>query len=99
MKRFMYKLVTPNSGVSSKRFIGLIASFSVIIIAFVDLFTNLTVSDYVFEGLIWLAIGGMGFTWAESFVKRNINNDNTNDNPPPSVSEDECIDKSQPKQE
>lgn len=85
MKKFLYKLVTPNSGISSKRFIGLIASASVILIAFINLFTNLSVDDFVFEGLIWLAVGGMGFTWAESFVKRNVNN------PPPSVSEDEVI--------
>lgn len=87
----MRKLVTSRSGgVSSKRFMALIVSGVIVVIAFVDLFSNYTVSDYVFEGLVWLASIGWGTVVAERFAKTpfsfnqnsttNTNTDSSNTN-------------------
>jgi len=65
---FFRKLLGSNTGISSKRFIGLSSCAIIYIIAFVDLFTDRTVSDYVFDGLIWLAIGGIFGITAEKFA-------------------------------
>lgn len=62
------KLFGSGTGVSSKRFIGFIAAVSMIVIAIVDLFTDNTVTDYVFDGLMWLAIAGLGFVASERFA-------------------------------
>ena len=68
MKSFLMKLFGAGTGVSSKRFIGFIAAVSMIVIAMVDLFTDNTVTDYVFDGLMWLAIAGLGFVASERFA-------------------------------
>ena len=68
MKSFFSKLFGAKTGVSSKRFIGFLAAITMIFIAIVDLFTDKTVSDYVFEGLMWLAIAGLGFVASERFA-------------------------------
>jgi hypothetical protein len=65
---FFYKLLGSGTGVSSKRFIGFIAAVTMIFVAVVDLFSNNTVSEYVFDGLKWLAIAGLGFVASEKFA-------------------------------
>jgi hypothetical protein len=45
-----------------------------IFVAIVDLFTDNTVSDYVFDGLMWLAIAGLGFVASERFADVLISN-------------------------
>jgi hypothetical protein len=68
MGTFLSKLLGSGTGVSSKRFIGFVASVAMILIAIVDLFSDYTVSDYVFDGLMWLAIAGLGFIASERFA-------------------------------
>jgi hypothetical protein len=68
MKSFFSKLFGAKTGVSSKRFIGFLAAITMIFVAVVDLFTDKTVSNYVFEGLMWLAIAGLGFVASERFA-------------------------------
>ena len=54
---------------SSKRVVTL-ASAALILIAFVvDLFTDFTVSQFMYESLMYIVIAGMGFTGAEQFAK------------------------------
>jgi hypothetical protein len=65
---FIKKLLGSRTGISSKRLIGLTSVLVIYIIAFVDLFTDKTVSDYVFQGLIWLAIGGVFGIASERFA-------------------------------
>jgi hypothetical protein len=74
MKKFLNKLLGSNTGVSSKRFIGLTACAMIYIIAIVDLLTDKTVSDYVFEGLVYLAVGGIFGIAAEKFADVLIKN-------------------------
>jgi hypothetical protein len=68
MKSFFSKLFGAKTGVSSKRFIGFLAAITMIFVAVVDLFTDKTISNYVFEGLMWLAIAGLGFVASERFA-------------------------------
>jgi len=65
MKNFFTKLLSSSDDVSSKRFIGIMAAFVMFIIALVDLFTNKTVEDYIFDGLMWIVIAGLGFIAGE----------------------------------
>jgi hypothetical protein len=74
---FFRKLLGSNTGVSSKRFIGLTSCAVIYIIAFVDLFTDKTVTNYVYEGLVYLAIGGIFGIAAEKFADVLIKNKQT----------------------
>jgi hypothetical protein len=56
MKKFFKSLLSANGEISSKRSIGLSAAITIIFASIVDLFSNFTITDYVFEGLVWLAI-------------------------------------------
>ena len=76
MKKFFKSLLTANGEISSKRSIGISASLTIIFASIVDLFSNYTITDYVFEGLVWLAIAGLGFIASEKFADF-INNKNT----------------------
>lgn len=69
MKRFFKSLLTSNGGISSKRSVGVSASFIVLFISLVDLFSDFVVTDYVFDGLVWLSIAGMGFVASEKFAE------------------------------
>ncbi len=76
MKKFLKSLLSANGEVSSKRSIGVSASLTIIFASIVDLFSNYTITDYVFEGLVWLAIAGLGFIASEKFATY-ITNKNT----------------------
>ncbi len=74
MIKFLQSLLSSNGSVSSKRFIGILASFVMFTIALVDLFTNNTVEDYIFDGLMWIVIAGLGFVASEKlnmFERKN----------------------------
>ena len=83
MKSFFSKLFGAKTGISSKRFIGFLAAVTMIFVAIVDLFTDKTVSDYVFEGLMWLAIAGHGFVASERFADVIGSKKKPVDNPQP----------------
>lgn len=62
------------SGVSSKRVITTLASLLVFIVVCVDLFsTKYAITDYVFEGLIWMVMAGLGSVALESFSTNKKN--------------------------
>lgn len=65
MKSFLQKLISSSDEVSSKRFIGIVAAFVMFTIALVDLFSNNKVEEYVFDGLMWIVIAGLGFIASE----------------------------------
>lgn len=90
-RNFFYGLMGSGTGVSSKRFIGFMAAMTMIFVAVVDLFTDKTVSDYVFEGLMWLAIAGLGFIASERFadVLSTNSSKTTKNNLPPQDSPDD----------
>ena len=60
-----------DDGVSSKRAVT-IAAFVLCAIAFVaDLFWDLKVDPNVFEGMMYIAIAGLGVTASEKFAKKS----------------------------
>lgn len=59
-----------DEGISSKRVVTLFA-FILCAIAFIaDLFWDLDVKDSVYEGMMYIAIAGLGFTASEKFSKQ-----------------------------
>ena len=59
-----------DEGISSKRAVTLLA-FILCAIAFVaNLFFNFTIDAAIFEGMMYIAIAGLGFTASEKFTKQ-----------------------------
>jgi hypothetical protein len=59
-----------DEGISSKRTVTLLA-FILCAVAFVaNLFFGLTVDEKIFEGMMYIAIAGLGFTASEKFTKK-----------------------------
>ena len=59
-----------DEGISSKRAVTLLA-FILCTIAFIaNLFFNLTIDEKIFEGMMYIAIAGLGFTASEKFTKK-----------------------------
>jgi hypothetical protein len=70
-----------NKSLSSKRVVTFLA-FVLCGIAFVsNLFWNYKVEPYMFEGMIYLTMAGLGFTASEKFASINKNKQNTENNP------------------
>jgi hypothetical protein len=67
MKKFIKSMLSSSNDVSSKRVIGILSAISIIIISFIDLLSNYKITDYVFEGLVWLAVAGLFFVASEKF--------------------------------
>lgn len=63
-----------DGGTSSKRFITIIA-FVLLSIAFLsDMFFDIKLQEFVWDGMLYLVLGGLGFTTLEKFsVNRNRN--------------------------
>jgi hypothetical protein len=68
MRKFLKSLLTSSGEISSKRSIGVSAAITIMFASIVDLFSDYTITDYVFEGLVWLAVAGLGFIASEKFA-------------------------------
>jgi hypothetical protein len=70
MKTFIKNMLNDVDGnPSSKRVITMV-SFILVSIAFVsNIFFELPIKDFVFEGVLWLTGAGLGFTTLEHFKK------------------------------
>ena len=73
MKQFLNKMISGEPGVSSKRVITTVAAGLVFFIAIVDLFTDKTITDYVFQGVAFIAMAGLGSIALENFANSNKN--------------------------
>jgi len=59
-----------DNGISSKRVVTLLA-FVLCAVAFIaNLFWNFDIKDSIFEGMMYIAIAGLGFTASEKFTKK-----------------------------
>ncbi len=68
MIEFIKKMLASNSGISSKRFITLIA-FLLMATGFIsNLFWDVTIEEFIYESMKWIVIGGLGFTASEQFT-------------------------------
>jgi hypothetical protein len=70
-----------NRSLSSKRVVTFLA-FILCGIAFVaNLFWDYRVESYMFDGMVFIAMAGLGFTASEKFASINTNKQNTENNP------------------
>jgi hypothetical protein len=51
---------------SSKRIVTMSAFLMVCLAFFVDLFTPFTLSEFIFDGLMWIVVAGLGFISSEN---------------------------------
>jgi lipoprotein signal peptidase len=73
MKDFFIKMLSANSGVSSKRFSSFFTLVNIIILTYIATFLseNNQTPEYMFDALALIAGGGLGLTVIEKiFVKR-----------------------------
>jgi len=74
--KFLKSLISEDENVSSKRIVALLAVLTIEIIAFVNLFTGKSVQEFIFDGLIMLALGGLGITAVEKIFKKDPPSEN-----------------------
>ena len=73
MKDFFKKMLSSSSTVSSKRVITLVA-FILVIVGFVsNLYWDFTVEEFIFSGVMYIVIAGLGITGAEKFMSNKKN--------------------------
>lgn len=71
MKEFFKKLLSGINGeTSSKRFIGLLSFIQVSIAFNANIFWDIPIKSFVYEGMIALVIGAMGISVVEYFSKK-----------------------------
>jgi hypothetical protein len=58
------------TGISSKRVVGVVGFLAILVIAAVDLFTQYSVSEFIFDGLMYIVIACFFSNAIESFSKR-----------------------------
>lgn len=70
-RSYLEKILTDVDGQpSSKRLVTLIA-FVLISVAFiVNVFVEIPLKEYMFEGMLWLAGAGLGFSTVEKFSRK-----------------------------
>jgi hypothetical protein len=70
-----------DNAISSKRVIAFLAFIFCAIGFFVDLFSDLTISQGIYDSMMWIVIAGLGFTGLEKFAGKwtvTTNTDNQN---------------------
>lgn len=80
MKQFFLDLLNSSSKVSSRRFIAILAFIVIIVIAFIDLFTSNTISEFIFDALMWIVLAGMGFATSDKFSTKGKKDETTDTN-------------------
>jgi hypothetical protein len=69
MKKLMTSVLSSGGKISSKRFITLLAFLMMVIGFAANLFFDLTVEEFMYEAMVWIVLGGLGFTASEKFAK------------------------------
>lgn len=71
-KNYFLKIMSDTDGnPSSKRWFALVSFLCMIFTLFADIFFEITVAEYLYEGFVWLTIGGVIGSTVEHFAKRN----------------------------
>lgn len=88
-KSFINKLWSTDGDVSSKRFVSLIG-FTLLAIAFaINIFKEVKLKEFIWDGMLWVVLGGLGLTVAEKFnYKSKANSVATSTEPQPDDEED-----------
>lgn len=71
MTKFLSDLCSSNGAVSSKRVITIMAFIMMCIGFIANLFFKLTITDFIYDSMKWIVIGGLGFTASEQFTRKN----------------------------
>lgn len=71
MRNLFMRVLSPDSKVSSKRFITLVAFLMMVIGFLANLFFDFTVKEFMYEAMVWVVLGGLGFTASEKFAKKD----------------------------
>lgn len=75
------KLMSPDTGVSSKRAITIFAFFLLAIGFLSNLFFGLTVEEFMYNTISYVVFAGLGFTASEMFAKKPDDKSKTEDSP------------------
>lgn len=67
MIQFIKTMLSNTESVSSKRFVGILAFFVIVTIAFINLFTGKTVLEYILNYIFFICIASLGLTTVEKF--------------------------------
>ena len=86
MDNFLKKLVAglksmlsdshDDNAISSKRVIAFLAFLFCAVGFFVDLFSEYTITQGVYDSMMWIVVAGLGFTGLEKFAGKWGNNNN-----------------------
>lgn len=75
---FIKKMLSESDEVSSKRFLGITSYIIMILVTLIDLFTDLQITEFIYNSLEQICLGGLGLTSLEKMFKnRQKTNDNT----------------------
>jgi hypothetical protein len=69
-RSFSEPLKDSQGSISSKRVVTITTLLLIVFCVFLDLFTSFKVSEYIFDGLMWIVLSGMGFISSEKFAKK-----------------------------
>lgn len=73
-KSFVNKLWSTDGDVSMKRFVSLVG-FTLMAIAFtINIFKEVKLKEFIWDGMLWVVLGGLGLTVAEKFNYKNKTN-------------------------
>jgi len=67
---FWRSLVTAEGEISIKRFASLIGFFLICITFCINIFVDIRLKDFIWDGMLWIVLGGMSLTVAEKFNYR-----------------------------
>lgn len=68
-KQIIFGIISTNGSPSSKRIVTLLA-FVLMGIGFIsNLFWDYDIEQFIYESMMWIVLGGLGFTASEKFVK------------------------------
>lgn len=60
-----------DNAISSKRVVAFLAFIFCSIAFFADLFFNFQITQFMYESMIWIVVGGLGFTALEKFAPKS----------------------------
>ena len=66
----LVEMLSSGSKISSKRVITALAMLLITICTISELYWDFSVSDNIFDSLMYIVIGGVGFTASEKFTKK-----------------------------
>lgn len=69
IKKYLKQVLQDTHGAySSKRFVTLLCTILMILGFLMDLFTEYTVSQFMYEAIMYIVVAGLGFSGAEKFA-------------------------------